>query len=619
VKGVGYTQDSELIQSMVDMGEEGHIDIESWIESLWELTHNPINLNTATVQELLQIPFLSPELAQEIIRYRSRVAAFSQITDLSLVPGMSEEIYEAIQPMLIVKQPSFSPGIVYRFQTRLETPQREGYRSNDYHNPLYLQHRILFQVNSYVRGGIIWEKDAGEESMFDYGSFHIQYRHPGNNFSILAGDYYKKVGLGLVLWTPYGRPLSLQSLPSNQNLWSHSRGNHSTQEAGYLRGISLEYQVRSSLRFDIFYSSKSMDASISQDSHYVQSIYSSGLHRTTNEKEKLKRVKTTLWGICLNTHFSIIRMQTSAILNRFQPSLKDQQLPLNYVSHSYQIHLGSLKPAGEFALFSGKYPAFQQHLYFSEGALKFEFSGFYYHRNFFAQFSRGFGSFQSPASNRMGAAAVLLFRFNQSLKIGTNFYIQRKIYDSQYDPSIYRDYAFELRYKKKKNHLSLRWRLKIRPGDADISEKEKSYHACRLNHIYKATRNLRLHHRVESHWTESYLSFSRNTAISIYQQVDWQMMPWKFFFRWTTFEIPSYDLRIYEYETDLPGNFRSVLLNGRGYKFFVIVRWARLENLQINFKYSQRLYPDQYSIGSGLDEVPSNRVQEFRLSILLKY
>ena len=123
---VGYTQDSELIQSMLDIGEEGHIEIESWIESLWELTHNPVNLNSATVQELLQIPFIHPELAQEIVRYRSRVAVFSHITDLSQVPGMSDEIYEAIQPMLIVKRPSFSPGIVYRFQNRLETPQREG-------------------------------------------------------------------------------------------------------------------------------------------------------------------------------------------------------------------------------------------------------------------------------------------------------------------------------------------------------------------------------------------------------------------------------------------------------------------------------------------------------------
>ncbi len=619
VVGVGYTQDSELIQSMLDIGEEGHIEIESWIESLWELTHNPVNLNSATVQELLQIPFIHPELAQEIVRYRSRVAAFSHITDLSQVPGMSDEIYEAIQPMLIVKRPSFSPGIVYRFQTRLETPQREGYRSNDYHNPVYLQHRILFHVNSYLRGGIIWEKDAGEENMFDYGSFHLQYRHPGKGLSVLAGDYYKKVGLGLILWTPYGRPLSLQSLPSNQNLWSHSRGNQSTREVGYLRGISLEYQVRPNLRLDIFYSSKSMDASISEDSRYVRSIYSSGLHRTTNEKEKLRRLRTTLWGICLNTQFSSFRMQTSAILNRFQPSLKDQQLPLNYISHSYQIHLGSFKPAGEFALFSGKYPALQQHFYFSEGAIKFEFSCFYYHRKYFAQFSRGFGSFQSPASNRMGAAVVLLYKYNHSWKFGANFYIRRKNYDSQCVPSIPRDYAFELRYKKEKHSLSLRWRLKIRSGDTDDNGKENSYHACRLDHVYKPARNLRLHHRVESHWTQSYLSFARNTAISIYQQVDWRMIPWNFFFRWTTFEIPSYDLRIYEYETDLPGNFRSVLLNGRGYKFFVIVRWAQLEKLQINFKYSQRLYPDQNSIGSGLDEILSNRIQEFRLSILLKY
>ena len=248
-------------------------------------------------------------------------------------------------------------------------------------------------------------------------------------------------------------------------------------------------------------------------------------------------------------------MQTSLLLNRFQPLLKDQQLPLYYISQAYQIHLGPLKPTGEIALYSGKYPAFQQHLYYSEGAIKFEFTGFYYHRKYIAQFSRGFGSFQSLASNRVGAAATLLFQFNQAIKLGGNFYIRRKIYDSQYDPLISKDFALELRYKKRKHRLSLRWKLKIRADETFDDEKENGYHTCRVDYIYKASRNLRLHHRVESLWKRSHLSFSRETATSIYQQVDWKRTPWLFFFRWTTFEIPSYDLRIYEYETDLPGNF----------------------------------------------------------------
>jgi hypothetical protein len=61
------------------------------------------------------------------------------------------------------------------------------------------------------------------------------------------------------------------------------------------------------------------------------------------------------------------------------------------------------------------------------------------------------------------------------------------------------------------------------------------------------------------------------------------------------------------------------LLNGRGYKFFLMARWVPFKNCQINMKYGQRLYPDQQSIGSGLDEIYSNRIQDFRFSLLLKY
>jgi hypothetical protein len=615
----GLTQDSEFIQSLLDMGEEDHTEIENWIENLWELTQNPINLNTATIQELLQIPFINPDLARKIVLHRSQITHYSSISELSHVPGFSDEIYEAIQPMVTVKRSRISPGIVYRFQTRFENPHRKGYDLNEYNNPLYLQHRILFQVNSNIRGGIIWEKDAGEENMFDYGSFYLLYRHPTNRFLILAGDYYKKVGLGLILWTPYGRPLSLQSLPSYQSLGSYSRGNQSTREVGFMRGISVEYQILPALRFDLFFSANHMDASISDDGHSLQRIDYSGLHRTDTEKKKLRKLKTSSWGICLNTQFSAFAMQISGILNRFQPGLQIQQSDLHYISHAYQLQFGSLRPAGEIALFSGRYPAFQQHIYYSEGPIQLEVSGFYYHRNYLAQFGRGFGSFQTPASNRLGSATILLYQFIPTLQIGAHLYIHKKIFDSRDNLFVSRDYAIELRYKGKKQRLRILWKMKIRMVNLDQNSQEKNIHSCRMEHVFEPTKRIKLRHRLESRWSQSHLSFPKGTAISLYQHIDWRIRSWYFSFRWTTFEVPDYDLRIYEYETDLPGNFRSILLNGRGYKFFAILRWLPFKNYRIDLKYSQRLYPDQNSVGSGLDEIPSNKIHEFRLSIVLKY
>jgi hypothetical protein len=362
-----------------------------------------------------------------------------------------------------------------------------------------------------------------------------------------------------------------------------------------------------------------MDASISSDESSLQRIDYSGLHRTNSEKEKLRKLKTTSWGICLNTQFSVFSMQTSGILNRFQPGLSIQQSDFHYISHAYQIQFGSCRPAGEIALFSGRYPAFQQHIYFSEGLIQLEISGFYYHRKYLAQFSRAFGSFQAPASNRVGSATILLYQFAPALKIGAHLYIHKKIFDSRSNPFISRDYAVELRYKEKKQRFHFLWKMKIRMENLDQNSQEKSIHSSRIEHIFSPTRNIKLRHRLESRWSHSQLSFPKGTAISLYQQVDWRMKSCYFFLRWTTFEVPDYDLRIYEYETDLPGNFRSILLNGRGYKFFAILRWFPLKNYRIDFKYSQRLYPDQNSIGSGLDEIPSNKIHEFRLSIVLKH
>jgi hypothetical protein len=140
-----------------------------------------------------------------------------------------------------------------------------------------------------------------------------------------------------------------------------------------------------------------------------------------------------------------------------------------------------------------------------------------------------------------------------------------------------------------------------------------------MDFLTRKDKNIQLHSRVELRWEKHNLSFSKKTALSFFQQIEWNIVNCRIIFRWTTFNIPTYDLRIYEYENDLPGNFRSVLLNGRGYKYFLLVRWSRFPQLNVDVKYGQRLYPDQNTISSGLNEISGNRVHDVRLSVTVKF
>jgi competence protein ComEA len=60
----------------------------------------PLNLNTATVQELEQLPGIGPVLAQDIIAYRQVIGAFTDLSQLQNIPKIGPQTYEAILPFV---------------------------------------------------------------------------------------------------------------------------------------------------------------------------------------------------------------------------------------------------------------------------------------------------------------------------------------------------------------------------------------------------------------------------------------------------------------------------------------------------------------------------------------
>lgn len=55
-----------------------------------------VNINTATLEELMTLPGIGQELAQRIINYRETYGDFSTIADLTHVPGIGEKRIEAL-------------------------------------------------------------------------------------------------------------------------------------------------------------------------------------------------------------------------------------------------------------------------------------------------------------------------------------------------------------------------------------------------------------------------------------------------------------------------------------------------------------------------------------------
>ena len=70
-------------------------------EILGDLT--PVNLNTASAEELTQLPGIGPELAQRIVEYREGHGPFQTAEDIMLVSGIGEKKYEDMKDRITVE------------------------------------------------------------------------------------------------------------------------------------------------------------------------------------------------------------------------------------------------------------------------------------------------------------------------------------------------------------------------------------------------------------------------------------------------------------------------------------------------------------------------------------
>ena len=62
-----------------------------------------VNVNIATIEDLAQVPLISPELAEAIVEYREDMGDFQVIEELMQVDGFSRKLLRKIKTFLILE------------------------------------------------------------------------------------------------------------------------------------------------------------------------------------------------------------------------------------------------------------------------------------------------------------------------------------------------------------------------------------------------------------------------------------------------------------------------------------------------------------------------------------
>ncbi len=64
----------------------------------------PVDINTASAEELLQLPGVGPSTAREIIRFREKSGPFRRPEDLLAIPRITRHTLERMKPYIVVKE-----------------------------------------------------------------------------------------------------------------------------------------------------------------------------------------------------------------------------------------------------------------------------------------------------------------------------------------------------------------------------------------------------------------------------------------------------------------------------------------------------------------------------------
>ena len=69
----------------------------------------PVDLNSASVEQLQQVPGIGPATAKSIVNFREKSGPFQRVEDLLAIRGISKQALERMRPYVTVSAPEAPP------------------------------------------------------------------------------------------------------------------------------------------------------------------------------------------------------------------------------------------------------------------------------------------------------------------------------------------------------------------------------------------------------------------------------------------------------------------------------------------------------------------------------
>lgn len=242
--------------------ENPSIDIESVEEQLRDIAAHPINLNTATSDQLEQLYFLSPEQVDALLLYVYK-HPIQSVYELQLIYGFQDYEIRNLLPFVYAgpsqEKDERTLADLFRYaqhevDIRLDARNLENYSGD----PIYSSVKYKLNAGKKILMGATLGRSPGEVPNVKsrYGAY-IQLNDVWRFKTIIAGDYRANFGLGLIMNSSL--PLGKSSLAANIGLTQQGLRKYNGTSSDFMRGIGATMNI-GNVDISAFYSFRLPDS-----------------------------------------------------------------------------------------------------------------------------------------------------------------------------------------------------------------------------------------------------------------------------------------------------------------------------------------------------------------------
>lgn len=630
----------------------------NWENKLEELStrlQEPVNLNTATREQLEQFPFLSDIQIEHLLAYIYIHGQMETIYELQLIEDMDRQTIQYLLPFVCIKAINNEPAFRWKTMlksaakygmsevlTRMDIPfyKRKGYEHTYLGPAVYNSVKYSFRYSDRLYAGVVAEKDAGEPFAalhnrygYDYYSFYLLLKNCGRLKALAVGNYRLSFGQGLVISTDYLMGKTIYASSFN-NRSSGIKKHSSTDEYNYFRGIAATVALTKHWDISGFYSHRSLDGVITNEE--ITSIFKTGLHRSQKEADKKHLFTLQLTGGNVSYQQNRIRLGITGIyyvFNRpYEPELtgySKYNLHGNDfynlgIDYAYRWHRFSFQ--GETAIGKQGWASLNRFQYSPVQDVQLMLIHRFYSYNYWAMFAHSFGE-GSTTQNEQGyylgleISPFAYWKFFASFDL---FSFPWKRYRVN-KPSRGMDGLIQATFTPR-TYLSMELKYRYKQKERDWTGSKGMLTLPIFHHQFRYRLNYSFKDVFSSRTTLDYNHFhSQDRAADIGYQVTQMIssqLPWARLFadvQGSYFFTDSYDSRIYAAEKGLLYTFYTPSFQGRGFRCSVRLRYELNKHWLFITKFGETVYLDRNEIGSGNDLIRGNKKADVQMQLRIKF